>query len=105
MITYCSHMTTIFLYIMTPIRVFGVSESFGYFLFSFFQSWWKRLSPERKKAVWAAVSKRRKYLYGSVGLLCLGGTGYYYSHLETTPITGRYTHTPTLHVVLFTWPN
>lgn len=47
------------------------------------------MSPERRRAIWEAVVRRRRLLYGGVGLLSLTGAGYYYVHLESTPITGR----------------
>lgn len=53
------------------------------------RGWWKRLTPERKQAVRAAVAKRKRYIYGGIGVLCGGGAWYYASHLERTPITGR----------------
>ena len=51
--------------------------------------WWRRLSPERKLAIKASIARRKNYIYGGLGLLTLGGFGYYYSHIEETPLTGR----------------
>ena len=53
------------------------------------QRWWRRLSPERRRAFWEAIVRKKWFLYGGVGLLSLAGVGYYYVHLEATPITGR----------------
>ena len=53
------------------------------------RSWWNRLSPERRAAMRAALGRRRGLLYGGVGVLALGSVGFYYSHLEDAPVTGR----------------
>ena len=53
------------------------------------RSWWKRLTPERKQAIKAAIARQRKYIYGFLGLLTLCGAGFYLAHLEETPLTGR----------------
>ena len=53
------------------------------------RSWWKRLTPERREAWRAALGRRRGIIYGSVGLLGLGAAGFYYSHVESAPVTGR----------------
>ena len=53
------------------------------------RGWWKRLTPERRRAIKEAIGRQKKLIYGGVGLFCVGGVGYYYWHLEETPITGR----------------
>ena len=53
------------------------------------RSWWKRLTPERRAAWRASVGRRKGLIYGGVGTLALGSAGFYYSHVESTPITGR----------------
>ena len=53
------------------------------------RSWWKRLPPERKQAIRASMARRKNYIYGGLGIFALSGVGYYYTHIEATPITGR----------------
>ena len=53
------------------------------------RSWWSRLTPERRAAMREAIRRRRGLIYGGLGLLTLGSVGYYYSHIESTPVTGR----------------
>ena len=53
------------------------------------RSWWKRLTPERRAAMREAIRRRRSLIYGGLGVLTLGSVGFYYSHIESTPVTGR----------------
>ena len=53
------------------------------------RSWWKRLTPERRAAMRDAVRRRRGLIYGGLGILTLGSVGFYYSHVESAPVTGR----------------
>ena len=53
------------------------------------RKWWKRLTPERKAALKAAIGRRKGLIYGGVGVVALGSVGFYYSHIEITPVTGR----------------
>lgn len=55
----------------------------------FSRSWWKRLPAARKEHIKRTVSRKRYVLYGAAGLFSASGAGYYYTHLEETPITGR----------------
>ncbi len=70
--------------ILTPIARIGaaIAGRLG-------RSWWKRLTPERRAAIRAAIAKRKRYIYGGLALASGGGAWYYASHVEETPITGR----------------
>lgn len=53
------------------------------------RSWWTRLTPERRAAVRAWFRKNSRKFYAFFGVLGLGGVGFYATHLEETPMTGR----------------
>ena len=54
-----------------------------------FRNWWKQLSPEKKDFY------KKKYLLNPrfwaipIGTITIGGGIFYFTHLETTPITNR----------------
>ena len=51
--------------------------------------WWKRLPAEQRDKFKASVWRRKAWLYGTVGVVCASGTGFFLTHLERTPITNR----------------
>lgn len=51
--------------------------------------WWNRLTPEGRAAMRGTLKRGRGLIYGGLGLLALGSAGYYYSHIESAPVTGR----------------
>ena len=79
-----SHAPFFLTFFLAPISRFAVAIG-GRLM----RSWWKRLSPERRQAIRTSIARRKNYIYGGFGIFTLSGVGYYYTHIEATPITGR----------------
>ena len=50
---------------------------------------WRRLPHQEKEAIKSAVRRRRRLWYTAGSIPLVGGVYFYYSHLETVPLTGR----------------
>ncbi|ESN94678.1 hypothetical protein HELRODRAFT_95830 [Helobdella robusta] len=55
----------------------------------YFRIWWRRLTPEQKLHYKNKFFKNYKYLVIPFGVLVIGEGIFYYTHLQTTPITNR----------------